>query len=605
MSFLVLIVAALVAGTWALRPLGMGSNPEGLAYRGLVGLLLCAVGMLVIGSVSLRLTLPAMCVLAAVGLGYELFVAARHGKGLSDPDPDRRPMTAFEYVCLGAIIFALTLALVSALAPVTSWDAGVAHAALPSDYAREGRIMLVDGNAYSAYPHLMHVLYAGVFFESGETAASLLSWTFGVLGCVMVYGLGRRVENRRCGLIAAAILATAPIFLDQAGAVSLDIAFATTTAAALTSFLTWRDERKRGWLLLAAFLAGSSCGIRHTGYLVCVLLCIATLLNEGPGRLRALVCFAGMSVLAASPWLLRSAILVGNPVYPFLASVVSRGGPIDWDVAEIAAHKSIRGIGLTDLLMFPWNIIMRPHWYDGWSKSPGGLLLVLGPVGLVVGGKRARGLCAFSAAGGVCFFYFQRLARYLLPFFVPMMVVAAVAACRLKALRKPVAVLLVIAFAYGLALHTAAVCFKLPVALKLETRDDYLTGRVERYQAFKWVSRNIDPDRVVLTLDPRTYYIAGRTYEGFEALKVVQHMAFPEQMAWLAGHQIDYLLVPETYMKEGPGFRDTGVLALVDSWLRHERAFVCIKAFELNRPRTDGTETVKLYEVRHREFDPG
>ena len=177
-------------------------------------------------------------------------------------------LTRFTSLCLTAILVANGLALLSALAPVTSWDAGVAHLALPSEYARDGKISFNEGNVYSAYPHLLHSLYAYVFSESGEMSTALLSWFFGALACLGVYCLGRRVENREVGFVAAAIFATTPIYFSQAGTVSIDLAFTALTVTSLLCLFAGHDDREMRWLVLAGFLVGASCGIRHTGYVV-------------------------------------------------------------------------------------------------------------------------------------------------------------------------------------------------------------------------------------------------------------------------------------------------------------------------------------------------
>jgi hypothetical protein len=78
--------------------------------------------------------------------------------------------------------------------------------------------------------------------------------------------------NRRVGFIAMAIFATTPIFIDQADTVSIDLLFAAFTAGALCALLAWRDEGMPVQLIACGLLAGASCGIRHTGFLVCVLL---------------------------------------------------------------------------------------------------------------------------------------------------------------------------------------------------------------------------------------------------------------------------------------------------------------------------------------------
>ena len=133
---------------------------------------------------------------------------------------------------LARVRLATALTLRSVLAPVTSWDAGVAHLALPSDYARADRIAFLEGNVYSAYPHLMHSLFAYVFSESGETPVALTSWLFGVLACLSVYCLGRRADGRETGFIGAAIFSTSPLFFSQAGPVLVDVASAALPAAA-------------------------------------------------------------------------------------------------------------------------------------------------------------------------------------------------------------------------------------------------------------------------------------------------------------------------------------------------------------------------------------
>ena len=426
-----------------------------------------------------------------------------------------------------------------------------------------------------------------------------MSWLFGVLDCFMVYALGRRVGGRRCGIIAAAIFATAPIFLDQAGTVSLDVAFAALTAGALAAVFAWHDERKAGWVVLAGFFAGSSCGVRHTGYLVGLLLLIAVLLGKGPRRFTAVACYAGAAVLGAFPWMLRSTLLVGNPVYPFFMSLLSPNTVADAEISALGVHESLRGTGLRAYLMFPWNIIMRPHWYDGWTKSPGALLLILGPVGLIVGGRRAWWLAAFSLAGGTCLFFFRQHARYLLPFFVPMMVVAALAPCRLRGLQRSIAVILAIVFAYQLALDVAAVHFKIPAALRLEPRQQYLAERVERYPAFAWVNKYIPPSDTVLTLDPRSYYIEGRTFQNFEALKRMRGAPLDEQLAWLQSRGIAYLFYPESYVTESPGYAQSGLLDLLNTWRHDPRHFAMVKAFDLARARSAGTERVELYALQY------
>jgi hypothetical protein len=264
----------------------------------------------------------------------------------------------------------------------------------------------------------------------------------------------------------------------------------------------------------------------------------------------------------------------------------------------LAEHTSVQGLSLIDLMRFPWDLIMHPDRYDGWAKSPGGLVLLLGPPGFFLGSRKARLLGAFSIAGGVVFFYFQRLARYILPFFTPMMVLAGVAACRLDRLRKPISILLVVTFLFGLALGAASISFKIPVALGFESREDYLSRRVERYEVFQWLNENLSEDTTVLTFDPRGYFIDRSTYQNFEILQVLRPMTLPEQAAWLHERGIGYVVYPVAYFEESPWFYEEGYLDDIERWKSAPGFLEEIAILNISRPRADDIERVEVYAVR-------
>jgi len=612
MPVVLIIAAAATLGSLALRPLRLFPGIESWTSRLLAGLCLCAGLVMVLGSLphGLDIAQTVLSVIALIGLvwGWRRYRNRPENSARRPAGPAEAPYTPFDYACLAATTAALVLALISELAPVTSWDATVAHIALPAAYARSGRIHLESGNVYSAYPHLMHCLYAAAYYRGGEKPVTLLNWAVALLACGAVYSLGRRVENRRTGLIAAALLSTAPIFMDQAGGVSIDLAFAALSIGGLAALLSWPDERnsetsntssaRSSWLILSGFLAGSACGVRHTGYLVCALLCLGILVFGRAGRLKAALTFGAAAGLAASPWLIRSALLVGNPVFPFLLSRFPTHGIDHLAITGLGIHESIAKTGGMDFLTFlrfPWDIVMRPGWYDGWSKSPGAMVLLLGVPGLLAGGRRARALGAYSIAGGACFFFFQRLARYILPFFIPMMVVAGVAAERLLPFRKAIQVLLVVAFVYGLALHTAAVYFKVPVVLGLETRDEYLARRVERYPAFQFANRRLNNGSVILTVDQRSYYIDAPSYQNHWGLKAIRDWPPARQRAWLRDRGIKYVILPVTFVKESGALAD--LQPMLNGWRTDPAHFRLIETLNLPSIRGIGLDRVEIYEV--------
>lgn len=595
MAFLVLMAAAGVLGEYALRPLGVkAAGVERAALRWYTGLILCAVIVLVLGSLSLRLAQAGMIIVAAAGLLLLWRLPHEH----AEPAP-RPSFSWLEWFCIAVCGLAFALSAITALAPPTSWDAATAHLALPADYAREGRIYFEEGNAYGGYPHLLHVLTAHAYAQSGETNAALVSWAFGPLACAALFALTARLAGREAGFIAAAMLATAPIFFDQVGAFGIDMPYAGAATAALTALFALHATGARGWAVLAGVLAGGAAGMRHTGYLTAALLLLGVFIAAPRMRWQTAALFAVVAIFAAAPWLIRSAVATGNPFHPFFASIFAPGRwPADQTTA-LLQHESVRGKGVLSFLRFPWDVVMRPMLYDGWNKSPGGWVLILGIPGLIAGGARARWLGAYTISGGAAFYFFQRFARYLLPFFLPAMAIAALAAVRLRPLRGLIVALLVFGFLYGLALGGAAAALKLPVLVGQQSRDEFLAARIERYPAFVWANRNLPNDGEIFTLDPRAYYLEQSAWQNFEILQFLRTWPLERQLDWLDQQDIRYVFYPRDYVAETPAFAAKGYDVVLNAWRADTEHFERLTVLNFPRARGAGNERVEIYRVHY------
>ncbi len=606
MVFLAAMLAFLGAGALLLWPARVVWDGEGVLCRLLVGMAGAAVLSLILGSLSLTLAGGSLGVLAVGGVA----VALIRGRALFAWDRAKESWRPLDVIACGGLALALGMVCLGAAAPVTGWDATVAHIALPSDYVREGRIYPHEGNVYSGYPHLVHSLLAVLFRMGGEGAVRAMGAAVAFMACAAVYFLGRRLGTWRDGLYAAAMFAAAPIFMDQATTVSVDLPFVTFATVALLAFLRWRDEGSAGWLAVCGLLAGASCGVRHTGYLVCLVLGLAVLWcgprgrtfgSEENGSYRIYWAYILLAALMAAPWALRSALLVHNPVFPFLLSVFPSDVIDHLAISEVGGHETIGqtgGMSIWGAVWFPWDLVMHPGRYDGWAKSPGALVLVLGVPGLVFGGKRARWLGAYAGVGLACFYVFQRLARYVWPFLTPLYAVAALPLRAGTPMRRLSAAVMVFFLAYGLGLHFAAVHFKIPVALGLEDREHYLARRVERYHAFQYASEELR-DGVLLTVDQRSYFIDGPAYQNHWALKRVARLPQTEQRAWLEERNIRYVLHPHNFVEASGALRDD-VGPMLDAWAADTAHFEVIHEMAYPSERGGGTERVTFLRVRDR-----
>lgn len=97
----------------------------------------------------------------------------------------------------------------------------------------------LNGVKYFEKPALFYWMQAGSIklFGVNEWALRLWPALLGLLGCLAVYGAGRKLYGRRAGLIAAAVLATSPLYYLLTRIITLDMAVSVLLTGALLSFL--------------------------------------------------------------------------------------------------------------------------------------------------------------------------------------------------------------------------------------------------------------------------------------------------------------------------------------------------------------------------------
>jgi len=598
MSLIILLLLSYTSGCLILRTPPGQSRPERAVFRLAMGLCVCAILIICLGSSSLARTHTVMLFLSFGTTIAVIIVASIRRMETSGDEPPRYTFTKFECLCRYVIYLALGIGAISVMAPPTSWDALVAHLALPAQYVRQGYIAADPGNTYTGYPHLLHALYTFAFYGAGEFGVQFLSWLFSGLACMFIFSLGRAMHSRACGMTAAAIFATTPIFFDQTGVPSIDVAVSALVAAALASYLAAFDKadaaRRMKFLMFAAFIAGSACGIRHTAYVVCALLTLGLIVQRRPPR--EVMAFVLLAFAGAAPWLLRSYIAVGNPVYPFCQGIFPSDVLINEDFTSLGQHGSRHGARFHEVFLFPWRIVMRPDLFDGWSASAGCLILTLGVPGVILGGRRERLLGAYFLLGALFFFMFQHLARYMLPFFIAMIPVAASAVFRLEKLRKPIVILLICTFAFGLTLGFAMNHFKISPVLGTVTRERYLARRVERYKAIHQINWEYRDAKKLFSLEPRVYYFDMPVYKNFEMLVPLIGRPIEEQAAWFDEQGIEYLVYPVKYVENSPRFKTSGLLPMFNEWRGKPDFF---KPVSTQETETRGVkETVIVYRIQ-------
>src|SRR5262249_6905189 len=137
--------------------------------------------------------------------------------------------------------------------------------------------------------------------------------------------------------------------------------------------------------------------------------------------------------------------------------------------------------------------------------------------------------------------------------------------------------------------------FKIPVVLGMTSREEYLTARVERYPAFLYANRYLNDRGVILTMDQRSYYLSGPSFQNHWALKRVAQLPYAEQLAWLRENHIKHIMIPWDYLNESPALRD-GLRPMLMQWSNDDAHFRRIEESQIPRRGGNGLERVAFYD---------
>jgi hypothetical protein len=572
MVFLVLPVAALMLGGSVLRPLGLKRDAAGLIARFNAGLFVCGLLILAFGGVKLTLATWAITIVAAAGLTHEVFFRKKRAAHAAAEEHTAEPR-GFPYgLGLAAFLAGALLAIVPCLSLATDLEVVTGPLAAAKDYDALGRMVPYEGADAPSYASLAQCLYTWAYATGSEADARLMSWLFTLFAASALYALTEQSAGRCAGAVAAGAFAATPLFLDRATAVSGDMLAAGLILASLAALAAWQKERRLAWLVLAGIFMGSAWDGSPVVAIVC---CGGVLLAAGVAKYERIPCavvFATAMAAAAAPWVLARAV---------------SGAPFTILAGDLQTAPET---GLAAFLKYPWNLIMRPHWYGGWETAPGGLLLILGIPGFIVGSRYVRWLGVFVVVSGIALYVVDRSHVSFLPLAAILLAVAAVGACKLETLRPLISVALTALFLQGL-LANAWLAFAPAGEKQLQS--------TPRYEAVNWVNENLPKGNRILTPEPYHYFFDMPTYRNLEVVARMKGANDTTLRKWLHENRIAYFVFPETWVRAHRRAIPEAALDAFDRWRANDAVFNRIQVLRVPTPGGEGVEQVEIYEVRN------
>jgi len=174
-----------------------------------------------------------------------------------------------------AIGMALFWTLATALAPPLYFDALTYHLALPRSYLLNGDMAYDPHNIFWGMPQQTEMLFTFAMALAGTEAATTLGWGFGVLTLVGLLGYINEKINLTAGWVAVVCLLGGGSLVTSLSSGYTEWLVMLYGLGMIAAIDTWRNTSKRGYLILAAALAGFALGTKYTaGQLILIGLVI-------------------------------------------------------------------------------------------------------------------------------------------------------------------------------------------------------------------------------------------------------------------------------------------------------------------------------------------
>jgi len=213
----------------------------------------------------------------------------------------------------------VVLRLLFALAPPLKWDTLAYHLWLPRQYVAAGRFLLLPENPLWGRSQVAEMIYTwGMLLHRMQTAA-VCAGLFSVVLFVGVLGMVARYASAEGAWVAVGSLLAGLTFRGMLHWAYVDGLVALFGAAVLIVTLQGMTGRMDGWPLWAGALIGLAMGVKFTaGLLLLPLMIVLWSRRRSLSRpwWREAFGVAAIAGLGVSPWLLKNAMVTGNPLYP-------------------------------------------------------------------------------------------------------------------------------------------------------------------------------------------------------------------------------------------------------------------------------------------------
>ncbi len=246
--------------------------------------------------------------------------------------------------------------LVGALTPPTGFDPLAYQLSTPQKYLIHHKIFPIPDSSQSHSPMGIEMLYTIALALNESIFAKLIHFSMGILIILIIIVFSNKfLKNQAISILAAMIFYTQPVVGKLSVMAKIDLGFTFYFILTVFAFFNWfylSEGKDNRWLIVSSIFLGLTSASKLTGIILFPIFFIGILLKHYMIKNISFIVFgkaiwySAIALLVVSPWYLKSFLMIGDPLYPYLSSILSGNHPV------VHAHKTT----LLQFLMLPWDL---------------------------------------------------------------------------------------------------------------------------------------------------------------------------------------------------------------------------------------------------------
>ncbi len=398
------------------------------------------------------------------------------------------------------------------------YDSMLYHLAVPNYYFLHNGFVLWEHNFLSNLPLTVEFYYLFLLLGKSFMLSKLINF-FSSIAMIIVFFDFYKGKNSKFFILPILIYYTLPQFGFLSSSSKTDITALLFVLLSVDLFLKYlKNKDKKIVLILSAIFSGLAVSSKYiNGFYIISMFFSYVLVEKKLNKtiLKEIFLISIIVIIILSPWLIKSFVLTGNPVYPYFNKIFQSKyySPI---LSENFSNAIKRGhFSFLDLLLYPFKILTKPYSYG--MTAVYGYLFITFLIFIFFYKRNYKNnfILFMSLFSFIILIFFSRVPRYFLGVLVLLSVLISSGIeetifkkVRYKRIFSYLFIfLLLVNLFYQILLQEKFFKGIKYIVLKRNHNIDYL-DILPYHKAFNFINRTLKSDEIICFLgEDRTFYL--------------------------------------------------------------------------------------------------